>query len=114
MFSRFFLLFSLVTLSVPALADAQWFRFSVERIMVTDDDQFGGCMIKPSVDISERIDCMPQWVTLDCAGKVSSKATGRRKYDLVLLTQVQGQELSALITNDKKVNGWCLAERVQP
>jgi len=111
---RIILALGLSCLSMAGVADSQWFRFSVDRIMVTDDEQFGGCMIKPSIDISERIDCMPQWVTLDCSGKVSSKSAGLRKYDLVLLTQIQDQELSALITNEKKVNGWCLAERIQP
>ena len=86
----------------------------VDRTLNTVDAEFGGCMFRPTVPISETLDCPDTWLTLDCAGALGgSKSEGKRKYDELLLALITNRKVTVRVDDEKKINGWCYVDRVQ-
>ena len=89
------------------------FISTVSRTLLTSDAEFGGCLVKPNASISSRLNCPDTWVTLDCAGTLGgSKAAGQRRFDAVTLAVLTGQKVTFRINDERKINGWCAADRV--
>ena len=91
-----------------------WISTSVTRTYVSEDAVFGGCLIFSDAALSGKLNCRNGWVSLDCSGTLGgSKSEGNRKYQEVLLTQAMGGSIKMLVNDQKKINGWCVADRVQ-
>ena len=110
------LVLSACAIAMPSLAVAAtaFITTGVDRTFVMDDS-FGECMFRPTVDLREKgLDCGSSWITLDCAGTLGgSRATASRKYDEVLLARITGGSLRVRVDDQKKINGWCYADRIQ-
>ena len=93
-------------------ADTAFFNTNITRVLVTGDDEFGGCMVRPAASMENALDCRV-WATMDCAGALGgTKSEGNRKFDTAQLANIMGKKLGLTITDDKKINGWCFVERV--
>ena len=60
--------------------------------------------------------CLGKFASLDCAnvtgGDGTSKADGQRRLDVAMLARITGEKVAIVINDAKKVNGYCVAERV--
>lgn len=101
-----------VFLAPQANAATAFFNATISRVIVSNDDEFGGCMVRPNVSMEDSLDCRT-WATMDCAGVLGgSKAEGQRKFDTAQLANVLKKRIGLTITDDKKINGYCYVERV--
>ncbi len=87
---------------------------TISRTMVTTDDLYGGCMVALNVSPSDyNLDCPSgNWVTLDCAGELTSKSQGMRLMDSAQLAFVTGRSVRVTVDDSRKHNGWCFAQRI--
>ena len=105
--------FSVLSVGYVA-ADTAWITTSVSRTYVSEDTIFGGCLVYSNTALSAKLNCKDGWVSMDCAGTLGgSKAEGTRKYQEAQLAQVIGGRITMLVNDQKKINGWCVADRVQ-
>lgn len=106
------MLVALTMIPVHAGAATAFFNTEITRVLVTSDDEFGGCMVRPAASMSDALDCRV-WATMDCAGALGgTKSEGNRKFDTAQVANVMGKKVGLTITDDKKINGWCFVERV--
>ena len=104
--------------AIPAGAATKKVYTGVNRIVMSDSTEYGGCLIQPSKRIyTSGTTCPFKYISLDCAnvtgGEGSSKADGQRRLDLALLARLTNVELAFTINDARKVNGWCVADRVE-
>lgn len=87
---------------------------TITRMFFHDTD-FGGCMIRPSVDPSSvTSSCGSKWLTLDCNGDFGvapGKAIASKK-DAANLAYVTGQSAVFYFDNAYKHNGYCYVYRI--
>lgn len=102
------------SVSCLAVSATAWLDTSVERTF-TVEGAFGECMFKPSVSLVEKgLNCTDGWVTLDCAGTLGgSKSGAMLKYNEIVLARVTDNNVWVRVDDSKKINGWCLGDRVQ-
>lgn len=95
-------------------AASNWVGTFVQKTLITDDSEFGGCMFQPSVSLSGSLDCPNTWISVDCAGTLGgTKSAGSRRFDAVQLAMVTSSKLYVKVDDGRKINGWCVAERIQ-
>ena len=103
---------ALLVIPLQVSAATAFFNSKITRVLVTSDDEFGGCMVRPAASMSDALDCRV-WATMDCAGALGgTKSEGNRKFETAQLANVMGKNVGLTITDDKKINGWCYVERV--
>ena len=102
-------------IAVPSFGAVTFLETQIQRVYITDDSVFGGCMAKPKETIKRSlVNCKPGWVTFDCAGTLGgAKSMGQRKLDVATLAQLTGNRVSVLIDDSQTLNGYCLADRIQ-
>lgn len=100
--------------AVPAQAASKWVGTFVQKTLVSDDSEFGGCMFSPSVSLSGDLNCPNTWISVDCAGTLGgTKSAGNRRFEAVQLAMVTSSKLYVKVDDARKIDGWCVAERVQ-
>lgn len=103
----------LLAMSQEALSATATAKGKVTRVM-TDASSFGGCMVLMNVTLADRsLDCRSGWVTFDCNGVSGevSKSAASRNFESALLAKVTGGRVELLVTDEVKINGWCLGTR---
>lgn len=102
-------------LSVGAFAGSQNLTTNVTQVYATEEERFGGCLIKTADLIDNNLNCKRAFVSLDCAGVLegNSKGEGQRRLDVATLAMLTGGKVSLIVTDQAKINGYCLAERVR-
>lgn len=105
----------LMALSAGASAAIQQLVTGVQQVYATEDERFGGCMVKTVEAVDRNLNCKRGYVTLDCAGALdgNSKSEGQRKMDVATLAFLTGGRVNMLITDEARINGYCHAERVR-
>lgn len=105
----------LSVVAIPAHSATVFIKTGVERVLLSADDEFGGCLMRPTKKFGTSVvNCKNTWVTFDCAGALGgSKSAGQRRLDAAMLAQLTGGEIILRLDDTQKVNGWCLADRVQ-
>jgi len=104
-------------IALPATAATKKLFVNVDRVIVTDSDKYGGCLMAPLGGMNTSgTTCLGKFASLDCAnvtgGDGASKADGQRRLDVAMLARITGEKVAIVLNDAKKVNGYCVAERV--
>lgn len=100
---------------IPSISNAgsAWIKEAKVTQTLIMDENYGDCMIHLDINISEvGLDCPGKWVSLSCSGDFNTKATASRMYDLALMTGAMGKKVTLRVTDSKKHNGYCVANRL--
>jgi hypothetical protein len=85
----------------------------VDRILLSGDNLYGGCMARLSKPIaSTGLDCPDSWVSFSCTGEFSSKTEAQRLLSGAQLAYVSGNDVLVAVTDSFKHNGYCVAYRL--
>ena len=85
-------------IALPAAAATKTVRVGVDRIVATNGDVFGGCLIVPSSRLKTfPTTCPSAFFSLDCSDQNgqggSWKADAQRKLDLIQLARLTGEQI---------------------
>lgn len=108
-----FLSVILLALSETAMSATAVAKGKITRVM-TDASDFGGCMVLTNVTLADKgLDCRSGWVTFDCAGVSGevTKSAGKTNFESALMAKLTGGRIEVLVTDEVKINGWCLGTR---
>ena len=101
-------------LSAPSVALTQSVVTTVKRTMVTSDGNYGGCMAQLAGSLPSELDCPADpWVTFSCSGEHNvTKADAMRMLDSAQLAFATGRQVRVFVDDQRKMNGFCLATRI--
>jgi hypothetical protein len=86
---------------------------TVERTLVADADRWGGCMARVNVTLADLgLDCYSRWVTFSCSGVHTTKDIAYRMFDSAQMALALDKQVWLSITDQKKHNGYCFADRI--
>ena len=106
LFSVAALAFSASIPSLPAVAASSIVNGFVQRVLVTTNGDFGGCMAMLTVDPKSKIGgCKPNWVSFGCID-TNNPVLAYRALDQAQLAMATGQEVGVWFTNDTLYNGF--------
>ena len=92
-----------------AVAASEGHVTKIERLM-SDNEYYGGCMVFTAVQPA--IDCPAKWFSMDCDGNFNSKDASRRMWDTAQLAYAMGVTVDVYISDSKKLNGYCVVDRL--
>lgn len=102
-----------IGISPTAFGATAWITSNIDRIMTTNEDELGACIFRTTKPLPGTVDCPRDWVTADCAGVLGEgKSAGSKKFDIVMLAKLTTTQVTLAINDQKKINGWCFADRV--
>lgn len=105
----------MLILSLNASAASGRINSTYVTALLVDDTDYGGCMMELSRGPQTVLGgCGGDWVSLDClaAFPESTKSNASQKYAQAQLAFISGNRLRVYITDDRTVNGFCFATRV--
>jgi hypothetical protein len=86
---------------------------NVNRVLMTGDSTFGGCMAALSVNPQTVLaGCSPWWVTFSCSGDFTDPVRAYRMVDVAELALATGKRVQVWFQDDKKHNGYCFTPRI--
>ena len=90
-------------------------RGNVTEVLVTDNDTYGGCMVKLNVSIAGTgLDCPTNnYVSFSCSGDFHSETEAMRLFDVAMMAKAVNQKVNFRISDTQKHNGFCTVVRVQ-
>lgn len=104
---------ALLATAGPAPATSGFVQAKVNRVLVTSDNRFGGCMATLSISPhTEVASCAPGWVTFSCSGHFTDEVRSYRMLDQAQLALATGKTIAVWFQDDKKHNGYCFANRI--
>ena len=112
---KLFLAMALASLSSGAFALTQSLTTGIKQVYATEEDRFGGCMVKTETLPSNNLNCKRAYISLDCAGALdgNTKSEGQRKLDIATLAMLTGGTVNMLVSDSSRFNGFCFAERIR-
>jgi len=112
---KFLVMVCATLFSVSAFAGSQNITTDITQIQATEEDFFGGCLIKTADLIDNNLNCKRAFLTLDCAGVLegNSKSEGQRRLDVATLAMLTGGKVNMIVTDQARINGYCLVERIK-
>ena len=112
---KFLAVISATLFSATAFAGSQSITTNVTQVYATEEERFGGCLIKTADLIDNNLNCKRAFVTLDCAGVLegNSRGEGQRRLDVATMAMLTGGKVNMIVTDQARINGYCLAERVR-
>lgn len=112
---KFLVMVSAVVFSVNAFAGSQSLTTDIVQVQATEEQFFGGCLIKTADLIDNNLNCKRAFLTLDCAGVLegNSKGEGQRRLDVATLAMLTGGKVNMIVTDQARINGYCLVERIK-
>jgi len=103
----------LLCVSLETTAESGHVVASVNRVMVTGNEMFGGCMAALSVDPQTVLpDCQSWWVTFSCSGAFTDPTSAYRLLDVAQLALATNKQAYVFFRDDLKHNGYCFADRI--
>lgn len=87
---------------------------NVIRVLVSDEERWGGCMILINKSITDQgLDCgLYPWVSFSCSGDFNTKQAAGNMLDSAKMALALDMKLRLEITDTQKHNGACVAKRV--
>ncbi|MFK8020930.1 MAG: hypothetical protein AB8B86_14265 [Pseudomonadales bacterium] len=83
------------------------------RVLIADDNRWGGCMVLLDKSISATgLDCPSSWVSFSCTGDFNSQQVAGNMLDSAKMALALDIRLWLQITDEEKHNGACVAKRV--
>lgn len=112
---KLFAAIAFASLSSISFAGTQSLTTSIDQVYATEEERFGGCMVKTGTLVDRNLNCKRAYVSLDCAGVLdgNSKSEGQRKMDVATLAMLTGGNVNMLVTDQARVNGYCTVERIR-
>ena len=112
---KFLAVISAILFSATAFAGSQSITTNVTQVYATEEERFGGCLIKTADLIDNNLNCKRAFVTLDCAGVLegNSRGEGQRRLEVATMAMLTGGKVNMIVTDQARINGYCLAERVR-
>ncbi len=101
----------LLATALPVSADLFYRTGTIEKVLTSEPDIYGGCMVKLDINIENGCPASG-WVSLDCANTYYSDAGSKRKYATALTALAANKMVSVKVDNMKKHGGYCVALRV--
>jgi hypothetical protein len=103
----------LLAIGGQALAASAVVTANVNRVLISADARWGGCMAALSVNPQTVLaGCSPWWVTFSCSGDFTDPVRAYRMLDQTQLALATGKMVSVWFQDDKKHNGYCFADRI--
>ena len=103
----------LLAAAAPAPAATGYVTAGVTRVLISDDDRWGGCMAELSVDPQTVLSsCGSAWVTFSCSGHFTNSVRAYRMVDAAELALATGKNVTVYFQDDKMHNGYCFANRI--
>jgi hypothetical protein len=102
-------------LSVPVQGFAAEGRVTanVDRVLISDNDLWGGCMAALSVSPQSVLgSCGPTWVTFSCSGHFTDRVRAYRMLDQAQLAFATGARVAVWFEDDRRHNGYCFVNRL--
>jgi len=85
----------------------------VNRILITEGDTFGGCMVQLTTDIaSSGVDCRGNWVSFSCSGDFTTKDVAYKMLETAQLAYALGTRVIVYADDSRQHNNWCYANRI--
>jgi hypothetical protein len=85
----------------------------VNRVLLTGDATYGGCMAALSVNPQTVLpDCQTWWVTFSCSGDFTDRVRAYRMVDVAELALAAGKQVQVWFRDDMKHNGFCFVHRI--
>lgn len=86
---------------------------NVNRVLMTGDATYGGCMAALSVNPQTVLpSCQTYWVTFSCSGDFTDPVRAYRMVDVAELALATGKQVEVSVRDDMKHNGYCFAYRI--
>jgi len=83
------------------------------RVLIADENRWGGCMILLDKSISATgLDCPSPWVSFSCGGDFNSQQVAGNMLDSAKMALALDMRLRIEVTDEEKHNGACVAKRV--
>lgn len=103
----------LVVASGHAFAESGRIVANVDRILISGDAKYGGCMAALSVDPQTVLaSCQPSWVTFSCSGDFTDRVRAYRMLDAAELALATGKRVKVYFSDEMKHNGYCFVHRI--
>ena len=103
----------LLSASGQALAASATVTAQIDRVLMTADSTYGGCMALLSVNPADALPgCGSGWVTFSCSGDFTDRVRAYRSVDLAQLALASGKVAQVFFRDDMKHNGYCFADRI--
>lgn len=97
---------------VPALAASGSVVGYVNRVLMSADDRWGGCMVLISVNPQSVVPTCSSWLTFSCSGDFTEPVQAYRMVDQAQLALAAGKQVQVWFQDDKIHNGYCFANRI--
>ena len=103
----------LLSVSGEASAASSSVLAHVNRVLLSNDNRWGGCMANLSVDPNTRLaSCGREWVTFSCSGHFTDPVRAYRSVDVAELALATGKRVIVYFRDTEKHNGYCFADRI--
>ena len=103
----------LLTIGGQAMAASAAVTANVNRVLISADARWGGCMAALSVNPQTVLPgCSNWWVTFSCSGDFTDAVRAYRMVDQAQLALAAGKLVTVWFQDDKKHNGYCFANRI--
>ena len=99
--------------STPAVAASASVTAQITRVLLTSNDNYGGCMAKLSADPAIELPaCKPSWLSFSCTGDFTDAVRAYRMLDQAQLAIATGNQVEIWYTDSSLHNGYCVATRI--
>ena len=103
-----------IGLAGPALGAQAAILTKIKRVMITSNEQFGGCMASLVVSPDSMLQtCGAGWVSFSCTGDAMDPVRAYRMVDQAQLALARGSNVRVVFTDDQKHNGYCVVRQIQ-
>ena len=103
----------LLSASGQTLAASATVTANIDRVLMTADSTYGGCMALLSVNPADALPgCGSGWVSFSCSGDFTDRVRAYRLVDLAELALASGKMAQVFFRDDMKHNGYCFADRI--
>lgn len=97
----------------PSIAEVRAVVGTVNAVLLSSDDLYGGCMAALSADPQAVLPgCGAGWVTFSCTGDFTDQVRAYRMVDQAQLAYATNRRLRVFVDDTKKHNGYCFTPRV--
>lgn len=85
----------------------------VNRVLISADSTYGGCMAALSVNPQDLLPaCSPHWVSFSCSGNFTDAVRGFRMLDQAQLALAANKSVTVIVDDSRRHNGYCFASRI--
>lgn len=85
----------------------------VNRVLISADSTYGGCMAFLSSNPQNHLpSCLADWVSFSCSGHFTDAVRGFRMLDQAQLALATNKSVMVVVDDSRRHNGYCFASRI--